>query len=85
MSAQDSADFQKQAQAATPVLQRALDLLEQREQELDQQEYSMGTFDDASWPYKQAAIVGARSELRNLKQLLSLRPQGLDTNGLTDQ
>ena len=79
----EKADFQRSAQQATPVLQRAIDLIEQRELELDQEEYNMDSFIDASWPYKQAAIVGRRSELRSLKQLLNLRPQGLD-NGLTE-
>lgn len=77
----DKADFQRSAQGASTFIARAIELLEQRELELDQEEYSMGVFDDASWPYKQAALVGRRAELRGLKQLLNLRPQGLD-NGL---
>jgi hypothetical protein len=80
----EKADFQRSAQGASTFIDRALKLLEQRELELDQEEYNMDTFADASWPYKQAAIVGRRAELRSLKQLLNLRPQGLN-NGLTNE
>ena len=79
---QQKADFQKSAQSAIPFIARTLDLIESRERELDQEEYNMDNFEIASWPYKQAALVGRRAELRGLKQLLNLRPQGLD-DGLT--
>jgi len=71
------ADFERMAKSASPVLQRAIEIIEAREKELDQEEYSMDSFDNPSWAYKQAALVGRRSELRSLKQLLSLRPEGL--------
>ena len=78
LSDKDKADFQRSALAASPVLQRAIEIITARELELDQEEYNMDTFDNCpSWAYKQAALVGRRSELRSLKQLLSLRPEGL--------
>jgi hypothetical protein len=82
LSDKEKEDFDRSTKAATPFLDRALKLLDDREKELDSQEYSMDTFESPSWPYLQAALVGRRAELRSIKQLLNLRPQGLD-NGLT--
>lgn len=79
----EKADFQRSAQGASTFIDRALVLIAQRELELDQEEYNMDSFDTPSWPFRQAALVGRRAELRSLKQLLNLRPQGLN-NGLTD-
>jgi hypothetical protein len=73
----DKADFERSAQAATPVLERAIQIIEDREQELDQEEFNMESFGSPSWPYLQAALVGRRAELRSIKQLLGLRPEGL--------
>jgi hypothetical protein len=70
-------DFEQMAKASSPVLQRAIEIIEAREQELDQEEYNTEGFGSPSWPYLQAALVGRRAELRSLKQLLSLRPEGL--------
>jgi hypothetical protein len=74
-SEQDRIEFERSFQSARPVLDRAIDILNEREKALTNRELDLKSFGSPSWPYLQAALVGARAELRNLKILFTTLDQ----------
>ena len=50
---------------------RTIDLLNERLREITTKELDYNSFGSPSWPYLQAALVGARKEIELMKQLFS--------------
>lgn len=71
-SPQDREEFRKSLRLSAPILERVVEILDERERSLDTTEFAMDTFDNPSWAYLQASIIGRRSELREIKRLLTL-------------
>jgi hypothetical protein len=72
---EDVEAFKRSLRLSKPVLERIIDLLDERDRSLDTTEFALDAFESPSWPYLQAAIVGRRTELREIKKLLTLDPR----------
>lgn len=67
---QKKQDFETTLRNSRVLIDRFLEILEQREDALERVEYSFDTY-DAGYPYKQAFLSGARKELKEIKDLFS--------------
>lgn len=74
-SEQEKKDFENKVYSSREVLERVTAILEERERALDYKEFDSSVFDSPSWPYLQASTVGRRSEIRDIKLLLTLDQQ----------
>jgi hypothetical protein len=81
-SEQDKIEFERAFRNSRPVLDRAIEILNEREKAINNKELDLNSFGSPSWPYLQAALVGARAEIRNLKILLTTL-DNKDTNDFT--
>lgn len=71
-SPDDKRLFESALRSAKPVLDRVTEILNEREAEITTKELDYNSFGSPSWPYLQAALVGARKEISVLKKLLTL-------------
>lgn len=71
-SPKEKQDFERAVILSTEVLNRLRQILEDREKSIDKLDFSLSSYDHASWPYKQAHLNGRRAELVEIKQLLTL-------------
>jgi 3-methyladenine DNA glycosylase AlkD len=58
------------------VLERLRDLIDERLKELDKLEVD---FNNPNWSYREASIIGARKDLRDLRKLINLDEQAIKT------
>lgn len=68
----DKEEFRQAIKGSKPILDRIIQILDERETAIDTYTCDVKTFDSPSWPYLQAALVGKKSELREIKKLLTL-------------
>lgn len=62
--------FEKTLRNSTLVLNRLRQILDERENSINQQEFSISDYDSNSWHYKQAHRNGQRSMLKEIKDLI---------------
>ena len=63
--------FEQSVRSSSLVLSRLLQIIEQRENELDRQEAKLSDYDTPAWSHKQAHRNGERSSLKKLSGLLN--------------
>ena len=68
-SDKDKTDFQRQIHSTKSVLDRIIQILEEKEKTLQTKDRD---FSIPGWPYQQAYILGQRDVIQELKQLLTL-------------
>lgn len=66
------ADFEKVVRNSTKLLTRLQEIIEDRERSLHALNTSNDDFKDPSWSHKQAKRIGQLSELKQLKEIISL-------------
>lgn len=63
-------DFENEVKGSSTLIDRLLEILEEREGEQYRAEMSLSTYDTPQWDVKQAHLNGSRSERWFLRQLL---------------
>lgn len=76
----EKVQFEADLRRAKPVLDRLMEILNQRKEEIYREELSKDIFDIAAWPYLQASSVGSRREIQQLYKLIDLDKQKDTTN-----
>lgn len=64
-------DFEIQVRNSTSTLSRLYDIIEEKENSINNQEVSISDFDNPSWAYKQAYRNGQKASLKEIKELLA--------------
>lgn len=54
------------------LLLRLKEIIEDKEKSTDDKDFSLSSFDNPSWAYKQAHINGRRAVLNEIKQLITI-------------
>lgn len=62
--------FEKTILASTTMRERLLEILKEEEEQLDAAAASIKDFENPSWAYKQAFILGDKSRIKKLRDLL---------------
>lgn len=68
-------NFNNQVLSAKPVLDRLVQILSEREEELERSERSLKAYDNPNWAYMQAHKNGYYSMLQNVRDLINLDQQ----------
>ena len=63
-------EFEKTIRASTTMAYRLLDILKEEEDALDAKSCSIADFDNPNWALKQAFIMGEKSRIKKLRDLL---------------
>ncbi len=64
--------FEDLLRNSTKILDRLVQMCEERERSLDRIDFSLSSYDNPNWENKQAHINGRRAELQALKQLITI-------------
>mgnify|MGYP006382865463 FL=1 len=68
--AKKKADFETTIRNSRVIVDRLLEILDQREEALDRPEFDLANY-DGGYPYKAAYLAGARKELKEIRDLFS--------------
>ena len=71
----DIEHFQRLLNNSSTVFDRLKDILNTKDEAMDNVETSLGAYDNPNWPYRQAHINGYRSCLKRLDKILTLDPK----------
>lgn len=66
-------EFEKTIIASTTMRERLLEILDEEEKQLDTTATSIKDFETPAWAYKQAFILGEKSRIKRLRDLLELK------------
>lgn len=77
----DRDSFRNSVKGSKQVLDRAIEILQERYNGLESNELDPKIFGSAAWPYLQAALVGRKAEIRDTIKLLTLTGED---NGFTN-
>lgn len=69
---EEKASFEDYLRNSTRLLDRLLQIIEDKQAYLETKSHCYSEYDDAGWPYRQAHLNGRKAELAELKQLLTL-------------
>lgn len=64
--------FEDLLRNSTKILDRLVQIVEERERSLDKIDYSLSSYENPNWACKQAHINGRKAELQALKQLITI-------------
>lgn len=67
------AEFEKTIIASTTMRERLLEILAEEETQIDSSACSIKDFENASWAYKQAFVLGEKAIIKKLRDLLELK------------
>lgn len=73
----DKKRFENQVTGSKPVLERLITLIDEDLKAIEEAEQD---FDNSSWAYKEAYLIGAKKELRKYRKLINLDEQVIKTN-----
>lgn len=71
--------FIKTIQSSRPVLERLIEVIEEKENSVAREEMDKNSFAQPNWDYRQAYNVGYRAALNRVKSLIDLDHQKVDT------
>jgi len=74
-TAEEQDNFNNQLLGARPVLERLMELLDEKEASLEMSERTVKAYDNPNWAYLQAHRNGCASMLSSVKQLINLDQQ----------
>lgn len=63
-------DFETTIRNSRVIVDRLLEILDQREEALERPEFNLDTY-DGGYPYKAAYLAGSRKELKEIRDLFS--------------
>ena len=66
-------EFEKTILASVTMRERLLEILSEEEKQLDTVASSIKDFENPSWAYKQAFILGDKARIKKLRDLLELK------------
>lgn len=66
--------FEDSYKAATPVLERLDEIIQESVESITEKEISSSAYDSPNWDYKQAHINGMKSAFKIVSKLINSRP-----------
>lgn len=72
---EERTNFMNQVLGAKPVLERLVEILNEKEEQLERSERTLDAYDNPNWAYKQAHKNGYLSVLQNLRDTINLDQQ----------
>lgn len=66
-------NFEKTIAASTTMRERLLEILSEEEAQIEASSVSIKDFENASWAYKQAFVLGEKAIIKKFRDLLELK------------